>query len=178
MEWPVYDLVIGNVPGASAADDPDKDWEPDDMVAGAVVTRQQAKVKKLSPLKVAKSPDLKMDTAKVRRLQLTDPTLERIRGWLDEGKGENPWKSCTEKYYWSDKTQLLMPDYTNLETKGKKVITQLVLPSKLHDAAMEVAHDSILGGHLGTAKTQDRVLSNFYWPRIHDDVTMQVLSVR
>ena len=64
MEWPVYDLVIGNIPGARAADDPDKDWEPDDMVAGAVVTRRQAKVKKLSPLKVAKSPDLKMDTTK------------------------------------------------------------------------------------------------------------------
>ena len=47
----------------------------------------------------------------------------------------------------------------------------MVLPSKLRDAVMEVAHDSILGGHLGTAKTQDRVLSNFYWPWIHDDVT-------
>ena len=77
MERPVYDLVIGNIPGARAADDPDKDWEPDDMVAGAVVTRRQAKVKKLSPLKVAKSPDLKMDTTEVRRLQLTDPTLEK-----------------------------------------------------------------------------------------------------
>ena len=47
----------------------------------------------------------------------------------------------------------------------------MVLPSKLRDAVMEVAHDSILGGHLGTAKTQDRALSNFYWPWIHDDVT-------
>ena len=47
------------------------------MVAGAVVTRRQTKVKKLSPLKVAKSPDLKMDTAEVRRLQLTDPTLKK-----------------------------------------------------------------------------------------------------
>ena len=97
--------------------------------------------------------------------------MEKIRGWLDEGKGDNPRKSCTEKYYWSDKTQLLMRDYTYRETKGKKIITQMVLPSKLRDAVMEVALDSILGGHLGTAKTQDRVLSNFYWPGIHDDVT-------
>ena len=35
---------------------------------------------------------------------------------------------------------------------------------------MQVAHDSILGGHLGTQKTVDRVLSSFYWPGIVGDV--------
>lgn len=36
---------------------------------------------------------------------------------------------------------------------------------------MKIAHDSILGGHLGTKKTRDQILSNFYWPGIQGDVT-------
>ena len=35
---------------------------------------------------------------------------------------------------------------------------------------MELAHDSIMGGHLGIWKTVDRILNNFYWPAIHTDV--------
>ena len=36
---------------------------------------------------------------------------------------------------------------------------------------LEVAHDSILGGHLATKKTYDRVTSNFFWPGAYDDVS-------
>ena len=35
---------------------------------------------------------------------------------------------------------------------------------------MTLAHDSILGGHLGVKKTTDKVLSNFFWPGISGDV--------
>ena len=35
---------------------------------------------------------------------------------------------------------------------------------------MEVAHDSICGGHLGVKKTKDKIQTNFYWPRMHNDV--------
>ena len=38
MKQPVYGLVIGNVPGARAADDPDKEWEPGGTIARAVVS--------------------------------------------------------------------------------------------------------------------------------------------
>ena len=36
---------------------------------------------------------------------------------------------------------------------------------------MNVAHSSILGGHLGVKKTTDKITSNFYWPGIHSDIT-------
>ena len=36
---------------------------------------------------------------------------------------------------------------------------------------LEVAHDSILGGHLATKKTYDRVTSNFFWPGAYDDLS-------
>jgi hypothetical protein len=36
---------------------------------------------------------------------------------------------------------------------------------------MKIAHGNILGRHLGTKKTLDRITSNFYWPGIQGDVT-------
>ena len=41
---------------------------------------------------------------------------------------------------------------------------------------MEVAHDSILGGHLGGKKTLDRITSNFHWPGVAGDVQRYVQS--
>ena len=41
---------------------------------------------------------------------------------------------------------------------------------------MEVAHDSILGRHLGGKKTLDRVTSNFHWPGVAGDVQRYVQS--
>ena len=36
---------------------------------------------------------------------------------------------------------------------------------------MEVAHGSIMRGHLGIKKTTDKIQSAFYWPGIQGDVT-------
>lgn len=36
---------------------------------------------------------------------------------------------------------------------------------------LKLAHDSLMGGHLGIRKTMDRVLSEFYWPGVGMDVT-------
>ena len=36
---------------------------------------------------------------------------------------------------------------------------------------MSLAHESIVGGHLGVHKTIDSVTSNFHWPGITNDIT-------
>ena len=35
---------------------------------------------------------------------------------------------------------------------------------------MEVAHDSLFGGHLVVKKTEDSIQTNFFWPELHDDI--------
>ncbi|XP_037802987.1 uncharacterized protein LOC119597481 [Penaeus monodon] len=40
----------------------------------------------------------------------------------------------------------------------------VVVPTPLRSQVMDVAHCSLMGGHLGTRKTKDIVLSNFSWP--------------
>ena len=54
-------------------------------------------------------------------------------------------------------------DHETSAKKGSVSTTQLVLPKNLREGVMEVAHDSILGGHLDGKKTLDRVTSNFHW---------------
>ena len=171
MENPVYDVVIGNIPGARRADDPDQDWTPAKTeVLGAVTTRAQKKAKPLPPLKVTKSPVMGTTREELRKMQSEDKSLQKIREWIADGRGENPRENCDEKYYWDEKTKLLMREYVSTEKMGSQVFNQVVLPEKLRLGVLEVAHDSILGGHLGTRKTTDRVLSNFYWPGLHGDV--------
>ena len=48
---------------------------------------------------------------------------------------------------------------------------QIMVPKSLRICVMEVAHDSIFGGHLGVQKTKDRIQTNFYWPRMHNDIS-------
>ena len=41
----------------------------------------------------------------------------------------------------------------------------------LRRQVMELAHQSILSGYLGSRRTIDRVFSNFYWPSVRREVT-------
>ena len=172
MPCPVYDVVVGNLEGARPADKPDPDWKPMDITeAGAVVTRAQSKLKPLTPLRVAKSSQLKVDGKQLREMQCNDPSLKKVRNWITDGKGENPRKGLREKYFWDDTTKILMREYATAPEKGSRIFNQVMLPGELRLSVMKVAHDSILGGHLGTQKTIDRVLSSFFWPGVHADVT-------
>ena len=48
---------------------------------------------------------------------------------------------------------------------------QVMVPEKLRRPIMEVAHASIMGGHMGIKKTTYKIQSAFYWPGIQGDVT-------
>ena len=54
---------------------------------------------------------------------------------------------------------------------GGKPVKQVMVPKQLRPRIMEVAHGSIMGGHLGIKKTTDKIQSAFYWPDIQGDVT-------
>ena len=49
---------------------------------------------------------------------------------------------------------------------GCKPLKQVMVPEKLRRPMMEVAHGSIMGGHMGIKKTTDKIQSAFYWPGI------------
>jgi hypothetical protein len=80
----IYDLVIGNVPGARAPDDPDPTWQE----ASAVTTRAQAK--KSSTLKPLRIPEelrgSAVDRNDLSRLQKEDQSLEKYRSQTNPRK--------------------------------------------------------------------------------------------
>ena len=103
IENPVYDLVVGNVPGTCEANNPNRNWTPtvetsveskeersETMsvesecvhtladVKYAVVTRAQKVAKPMKPLKVVMSRDMKVDSEELKRLQRDDLTLSHI----------------------------------------------------------------------------------------------------
>ena len=55
--------------------------------------------------------------------------------------------------------------------RSGKIILQVMVPQPLRERIMDVAHSSIMDGHMGVEKTTDKITSNFYWPGIHGDVT-------
>jgi len=55
-------------------------------------------------------------------------------------------------------------------------IIQLVVPESLREKVVSLAHDTLLSGHRGSTKTLNRVLQEFYWPRINNFVLRYVSS--
>ena len=61
--------------------------------------------------------------------------------------------------------------YRSYKSSKGKTLQQVMVPQPLRERVMDVAHSSIMGGHLGIQKNPDKITSNFYWPGIHGDVT-------
>ncbi|KAK7096255.1 hypothetical protein V1264_005571 [Littorina saxatilis] len=69
------------------------------------------------------------------------------------------------------KAKILYRVFQHPRVNGGKPLRQVLVPQPLRRQVMEVAHDSIMGGHLGVKKTSDRIQAAFYWPGLHADVT-------
>jgi len=60
--------------------------------------------------------------------------------------------------------------------RGEDAIAQLVVPHKLRDKVISLAHETLLPAHKGAAKTLSRVQQEFYWPGVHEFVIRYVAS--
>ena len=164
----IYDLIIGNVPGARSPDEPDPSWQE----ACAVTTRSQAKREgKHLPLKVASSSKSAIvDKNELVRLQREDKSLEKYWDRRDiKVKGE-------QEVSFEVKDSVLYRSYKHPYVNGGKPIRQVMVPTPLRRQLMEVAHESIMGGHMGVKKTADKIQKAFYWPGIQGDVSRHCRS--
>jgi len=67
-----------------------------------------------------------------------------------------------------EKKGILYRSYS--DKRGDESRLQLVVPEKLRQRVLSMAHDTLLGGHKGVTKTQDRVT--------YDDIAGRVMCVR
>ncbi|KAL9963057.1 hypothetical protein ACROYT_G032222 [Oculina patagonica] len=164
----IYDLIVGNVPGARAADDPDPSWQE----ACAVTTRGQAKkAGEHTPLKVPSSSESPIvDREKLMQLQREDASLKKY--WdRDDTRVKGQAEISFER-----KSGVLYRVYKHPYVNSGKPVRQVLVPTPLRRQIMDVAHGSIMGGHMGIKKTADKIQAAFYWPGIQGDVTRHCKS--
>ncbi|CAH1242223.1 GIN1 [Branchiostoma lanceolatum] len=110
-------------------------------------------------------PDVRELTPQdIRRLQLADTSLEKVRQMVERG----------------DDPQVKVPAYVERdgmiyrvwrqEDEDQEGVWQLVLPQQCRALVLQLAHNTLMAGHLGKKKTTDRILQHFFWPGLHKDV--------
>lgn len=159
----IHDLITGNVPGARPANEPD----PTSQEACTLTTRGQAKKDgEVSPLKVPSYQESPIvDKQKLKQMQSKDESL--LKYW---DRGDVLVKGQAEISF-QVKSGILYRIYKHPFVNIGKPVKQVMVPVQLRPPIMEVAHGSIMGGHLGIKKTTDKIESAFYWPGIQSDIT-------
>ena len=185
LREPIYDLVIGNINGVRAPDDPDPNWfeesvkihshsspEPrtDTISVNAVETRAQ-KLFCEKPVKKLLVPEQipEIDKTQIKAEQQSDPYLAPIRKLANDKLEKRTRNGSRSVFFWTE--GILYREFVAPGCNFGQPYKQLVVPSKFRSHVMKTAHETILGGHQGVKKTLDRILTSFFWPAIQSDVT-------
>ena len=163
MKEPLFDLIIGNVSGAIESRmiqiQSGSHWSFCGHRSASAERRNSKPVKEeevMSKIPVHKE--------KLVRLQEEDSFLQKFK----EAKGTETRKGYRIAYekrgeFW----------YLILQQKDEvgDIRKQILAPKLLRAKVMEVAHNSLFGGHLGARKTEGGIKTHFFWSGLHDDVT-------
>ena len=105
--------------------------------------------------------------AELKRLQQQDPSLAKIREWLDMGSDD---PDSRVSFY--ERNGLIFRSWRPRGTEPGDVrqSEQLLLPQQCRRLVLRLAHDVPMAGHLGITKTKDRILQRYYWPGVFKDV--------
>ena len=98
--------------------------------------------------------------------QKDDPTLQGIFKNVEEG---GQLKKQGDAEYLIE-GGVLMRKWMNRKGERNDEVRQIVVPEKQRDMVMRLAHESEMSGHVGINKTKERIMREFYWPKINEDV--------
>jgi len=139
-----------------------------DMCAAVQTRAMVAKESKPpKPLKVKSVPGLDIGPEELKVKQKADESLKKYWELVDK-----PIEDGKPQFF--EKKGILYRRYSG--RRGEDAIVQLVVPKELREKVVSLAHDTLLAGHRGPAKTLNRVQQEFYRPRVHDFVTRYVAS--
>jgi len=99
------------------------------------------------------------DRSELIRLQQSDANLTVLFEFV--GKPEHPYFL---------RSGVLVREWKDELSPHEAAFHQVVVPTSLRATLLAVAHDIPAAGHLGVAKTKDRLIRHFYWPSLTKDV--------
>ena len=117
----------------------------------------------VKPLKVTTISGLDIGPEELKEKQRSDMTLkDLVSKPVSKGKPQ-----------FVVKKDILYRKYTSKQGDTK---IQLVVPTEMREKVLSVAHDRLLAGHRGAAKTLSRAQQEFYWRGVHEFVNIYVAS--
>lgn len=169
FDSPSYDLILGNIRGVRKPHEPNPAWIHSVENIAAVETRAQLK-KKQSPYKPLKVPEAIRDVSPedILQEQRNDETLKKLWSLAESGQLKHFSDGGFSKM--CERKQMLFREFCSPKVSSGKLFRQLIVPRKYRTIVMKIAHETLMGGHLGSKKTTDRVVSEFYWPGIQSDI--------
>jgi hypothetical protein len=181
-------VILGNIPGARTVGDPNPTWVSDikrklhndlsrsswvetgKIEVSAVMTRSQVEQSKEGKKElnvVELKPPITGKQKEFAEEQKVDGTLGNIFRHL----GNVRYTKTGESWYEIKNNGILYRRYKKLSGHGPEVRKQVVLPKSRRLACVKLAHEALLGGHMGVMKTFNRIAAQFYWPGIQGDIT-------
>nr|XP_034304387.1 uncharacterized protein LOC117681956 [Crassostrea gigas] len=169
FDSPSYDLILGNIRGVRKPHEPNPAWIHSVENIAAVETRAQLK-KKQSPYKPLKVPEAirEVSPEDILQEQRNDETLKKLWSLAESGQLKHFSDGGFSKM--CERKQMLFREFCSPKVSSGKLFRQLIVPRKYRTIVMKIAHETLMGGHLGSKKTTDRVVSEFYWPGIQSDI--------
>ena len=161
-DYPIHDLLSGNIPVVSSLIN-----LAQTEFSVIVMTRAQAKkqAQTIKPLKAANPDSLLVDRHKLIELQKDDGDISKLYDLTEpRKKGNQTTRFYTEK-------DLLYREYMSPYVNMGQSMVQVVAPTSLRVEVMQLAHSSLTGGHLGTQKIRDRILSECFWLGMNSDIS-------
>ena len=166
VEKPLVGLIRGNIPGARERNNPDINWVP----AVAVETRAQARREGVtSKLKIPSIIDININPEQVSKAQKDDVSLTTTRSRCEANE-------TIGKVTFFKRNDLLYRKFSSPNVEQGKFFEQLIVPEQYRELVMQLAHESILTGHLSVTSSVHKELSEYYWPGIYRDVKRFVQS--
>src|SRR3984885_5176657 len=152
-----------------------KDMKTEEVIAVCETRSHTEEVKHRLPkkLKFNKLPEVDISPVELIQLQKDDPTLSKIRKLVESGT-EKQLTASEGKSIFVLKKGIL---YRQCKDKHKdEVKHQLVVPQKLRENVMSMAHESLLSAHQGVTRTLTKINAEFFWPLMSEEVKRFVMS--
>ena len=166
VEKPLVGLIIGNIPGARERNNPDINWVPAVAVENGAQARREGVTNKLKTPSII---DVNLNPEQVSKAQIEDVSLMTTRSRCEANE-------TIGKATFFKKNDLLYRKFSSPNVEQGKIFEQLIVPEQYRELVMQLAHESILTGHLSVTSSVHKVLSEYYWPGIYRDVKRFVQS--